>query len=78
MCYCKNKDISNLEWNKSDLYGSTNESNYICLCILTNFLPAFVPLPKNSDEIDVQNYFKQLSDSEIDTDSDVDSDSSTD
>ena len=55
----------------------TNQIIFIC-AFLTNFLPALVPLPKNSDEIDVENYFKQLSDSEIDTISDVDSDSSTD
>ena len=55
----------------------TNQIIFIC-AFLTNFLPALVPLPNNSDEIDVENYFKQLSDSEIDTISDVDSDSSTD
>ena len=53
----------------------SNQIIFVC-AFLTNFLPAPVPLAKNSKENDVDDYFKTLSGSEIETD--LDSDSSTD
>jgi len=49
------------------------------LCsFLTNFLTALVPLSGSSQKEDVEEYFKGLSDSEIESYLDKDSDSSTD
>ena len=49
----------------------TNQIITIC-AFLTNFQPALVPLPKSISDVEVEDYFRQLSDS--DPDSDVDSD----
>ena len=46
----------------------------VCVrAFLTNFMPALVPLPQDSSDSDVEEYFKQLSacDSESDGDSDI-------
>ena len=46
----------------------------VCVCaFLTNFMPALVPLPQDSSDSDVEEYFEQLSayDSESDGDSDI-------
>ena len=52
-----------------------NQIVFIC-AFLTNFLPALVPLPKTSySEDEVEDYFKQLSDSDSDSEFDMDSDS---
>ena len=55
-----------------------NQIIFVC-AFLTNFLPALVPIPKNiSEDMDVEDYFDALSDSEIESDCNIDSDSSTD
>ena len=51
----------------------TNQIIFIC-AFLTKFQPALVPLSKYCGEQDVENYFKQLLDSEPDSDFDTDSD----
>lgn len=52
----------------------TNQIIFIC-AFLTNFQPALVPLSKYCREQDVEDYFKQLPDSEPDSDSDTDTES---
>ena len=48
-----------------------NQIVFIC-AFLTNFLPALVPLPKTSySEDEVEDYFKQLSDSDSDSEFDL-------
>lgn len=51
----------------------SNQIVFVC-AFLTNFLPALVPLHKDvvSSDINVENYFDQLTDSDSDTISDCD------
>ena len=48
----------------------TNQIVHVC-AFLTNFQPALVPLPDDSDESDVTGYFDQLSDCDF-SESDID------
>ena len=50
----------------------TNQIVHVC-AFLTNFQPALVPLPDDSDESDVTRYFDQLSDCDS-SESDIDLD----
>lgn len=48
----------------------TNQIIYVC-AFLTNFQPVLIPLPHDADEADVDAYFEQLSDSDVDSTGDT-------